>query len=148
MAASKGAILENNPEEGVFFGKTYKNPKGEIVLKLDGYEVREHTKYGTSLQVKFVIVDEGEFEGQTVSVTVWPNQNTGKLEPTYGTKPNNFARLQMALMGRKLRDGEPLNLKKLSEAGASMKAYIREDVKEDGSRWPKVDLNTLEPVGA
>jgi len=149
--ATKQAVnvpVESDPEEGIFFSKQYKNPKGEFTLKLDSYELREHVKYGTTISLKFKIADEGEFKGHTVGLTIWPNQKTNRLEPTYGQKPNNFARVQMALMGRKLKDGEPLNFKKLVEDEAAMRAFVREDVKEDGSRWPKIDVATMEPVEA
>ena len=137
---------ESNPEEGLFFAKTFKNPKGEFTLALDNYELREHVKYGTSISLRFKIADEGEFEGQFVSLTIWPSPKTKRLEPTYGTKPNNFARVQMALMGRKLKDGEPVNFKSLLASGAKMRAFVKEDVKEDGSRWPKIDVETMEHV--
>lgn len=134
-------------DDGVFFAKVYKNPKGEFTLRLAGYELQDHVKYGKHLRLKFEITDDGEFEGQEVQLTIWPNQKTMKLEPTYGSKPNNFARVQIALMGGPLKSGEAINFKKLVTSGAKIKAYIREDVKEDGTRWPKIDIESLEAVG-
>jgi hypothetical protein len=49
-------------------------------------------------------------------------------------------------MGAPLRAGESINFKKLVESGTKIKAYIKEDVKEDGTRWPKIDVESLEPV--
>jgi hypothetical protein len=144
MAVATKEVL--NEDDGVFFAKVYKNPKGEFTLKLAGYELQDHVKYGKHLKLQFEIMDAGEFEGQGVSLTIWPNQKTMKLEPTYGSKPNNFARVQIALMGAPLRAGESINFKKLVESGTKIKAYIKEDVKEDGTRWPKIDVESLEPV--
>jgi hypothetical protein len=145
-ATAVKAPLESSPEDGIFYQKTYKNPKGEFTLVLDDYELREHAKYGMSISLRFKIADEGEFQGQGVSLTLWPSPKTKKLEPTYGAKPNNFARVQIALMGRKLKEGEPINFKSLLASGATMRAFVKEDVKEDGSRWPKIDVETMEHV--
>lgn len=145
MAAAKDEPIFDE-DDGVFFAKVYKNPKGEFTLKLDSYELQDHTKYGKHLRLNFEITDDGEFKGQHVNLTIWPNQKTMKLEPTYGTKPNNFARVQIALMGAPLRAGESINFKKLVQGGAMMRAYIKEDVKEDGTRWPKIDVESLEHV--